>query len=338
MAEATTVHVKNISSHTSEAQVKDFFSFCGKISNLSISKDGDAQSAAVTFEKPTAAKTALLLDNTQLGPNLVHVSSAASLEELSSPKSAGGHDEHAQSEDVPQEDKPRARIIAEYLAHGYTFSDQAIQRAIDLDKQHGYSSRFSTALSSWDQKTKASERAAAIDQKFGVSNKAGQGYRTFNSYFEKAMNTPSGQKVRDFYMNTSKQVVDVHTEARRLADMKAGKSPTEQSAAGTPGMSAAAGGMAATGANAPASHGELVEKMNMEQIPGTSNTKCTCAGESGTCPCAPGQCRCAGCGKVSMEQTKVYDHIPTLTRLKQNPEERKVSEAAQHTTSVPPTQ
>lgn len=30
----TTVHVKNISPSTSEAQVRDFFSFCGKISNL----------------------------------------------------------------------------------------------------------------------------------------------------------------------------------------------------------------------------------------------------------------------------------------------------------------
>jgi RNA recognition motif-containing protein len=59
---ANTVHVKNISSATSEKEVKDFFSFCGKISNLEITPSGETQSATVTFEKETAAKTALLLD------------------------------------------------------------------------------------------------------------------------------------------------------------------------------------------------------------------------------------------------------------------------------------
>lgn len=66
----TTVHVKNISHKTTEKQVRDFFSFCGKIRNLSVTPTSDAadapQSATVTFEKETAAKTALLLDNTTL--------------------------------------------------------------------------------------------------------------------------------------------------------------------------------------------------------------------------------------------------------------------------------
>jgi hypothetical protein len=44
-----------------------------------------------------------------------------------------------------------------------------------------------------------------------------------HSYFEKAINTPSGRKLRDFYSQTDKQVRDIHAEARRLADLKAGK-------------------------------------------------------------------------------------------------------------------
>ena len=48
----TTIHVKNISTQTSEDQVRDFFSFCGKISSISVTKDNEGtQSAAVTFEK-----------------------------------------------------------------------------------------------------------------------------------------------------------------------------------------------------------------------------------------------------------------------------------------------
>merc|ERR1711939_960618 len=76
----STVHVKGISSQTSEKEIRDFFSFCGKIQSLSVTPESSdansTQSASVTFEKETAAKTALLLDNTQLGPAQVSVSSA----------------------------------------------------------------------------------------------------------------------------------------------------------------------------------------------------------------------------------------------------------------------
>lgn len=335
-AEHTTVHVKNISPQTSEAQVRDFFSFCGKISNLSVSKDGETQSAAVTFEKPTAAKTALLLDNTQLGPNLVHVTAAASLEELSSPKTAEAG-QSTQTNDVPQEDKPRSRIVAEYLAHGYTISDKAIERAISLDKQHGVSTKFTSALSQWDQKLKASERAKGVDTQYGISDKAGQGMRSFHSYFEKALGSPTGQRVRTFYMDTSKQVMDVHQEARRLADMKAGKPTPEQAhmekipgtekthcnCGGSTGACPCEPGQCAC-ASCPKnteqpSHSELVERMNMEKIPGTDNTKCSCGGAEGTCPCEPGKCRCANCNK--------------------NPEKGKAAEASQGpTVGTPATQ
>jgi RNA recognition motif-containing protein len=118
---STTVHVEGISSQTTEKEVRDFFSFCGKISDISVkptSNDASAtKSATVTFEKETAAKTALLLDNTQLGPSQVTVKSTASLGDLSATskaEAAAAEREH----DVDQEDKPRSRIIAEYLAHG----------------------------------------------------------------------------------------------------------------------------------------------------------------------------------------------------------------------------
>jgi hypothetical protein len=90
----------------------------GKISNIKVTPTSDGadstKSATVTFEKETAAKTALLLDNTQLGPSQVTVKSAASLGDLTG--EPRGEEEEAH--DVAQEDKPRSRILAEYLAHG----------------------------------------------------------------------------------------------------------------------------------------------------------------------------------------------------------------------------
>lgn len=231
----STVHVANISPETSEKEVRDFFSFCGKITSLSISpssgESGAPQSATVTFEKETAAKTALLLDQTQLGPTSVKVTSAASIDDLAGSRAAEpstAKDENGQ--ELEQEDKPRSRIVAEYLAQGYTISDQAIQKAISLDQKHGISQRFTSILAKFDNKYHATDKARGLDESYQLSNKAASGWRGLNSYFEKALDTPTGRKVRDFYVQSDKQVRDIHAEARRLADLKSGKNADEKDA------------------------------------------------------------------------------------------------------------
>lgn len=201
----------------------------GKITQLQVTPADESQSATVTFEKETAAKTALLLDNTQLGSNHVAVSSATGSDDFgsSTPDETG--------DEITQEQKPRSRIIAEYLAHGYAITDQTTQRAIDLDHKHGFSAKFLETLQQLDQKTQATGRAKSIDQKYDITTKATQTVSTvwsgLNSYYEKAAGTPTGQKLVDFYTKSSKQVQDIHKEALRLAELKkteaAGSSETE---------------------------------------------------------------------------------------------------------------
>lgn len=260
---STTVHVAGISSQTSEKEVRDFFSFCGKITSLSVTPSSDAadapKSASVTFEKETAAKTALLLDNTQLGSSQVHVTTASGIDDIAS---KAGHATSAESDEILQEDKPRSRIVAEYLAHGYLLGDNVLQKAIQLDNQHGYSNRFTSALASFDSKYKATDKARSVDQSYGVTQKATGAWNGLNSYFEKALSTPTGQKVRDFYVVGDRQVRDIHNEARRLADLKAGKPQNEP-----------------------------------ESVSGTDKTVCKCGGSEGTCGCAPGTCGCSRCAK-----------------------------------------
>jgi hypothetical protein len=250
-----------------------------------------AQSATVTFEKETAAKTALLLDNTQLGPAQVSVSSAASLDQLAGSK--GTTSEEHSGDNVAQEDKPRARIVAEYLAHGYVISDGAIQRAIALDQQHGISNRFMSALTNFDSKLKVSERSAQVDQRYGVSNRAQQGWLGLSSYFEKAANTPTGQKLRAFYESGSKQVMDVHNEAKHLAALKTGKSEGDVM---NPNQTPSADAAAAVSGEKPTPEQAEMEKVTVD---GQEKTKCNCGGADGKCPCEPGKCACAGCSKAS---------------------------------------
>jgi len=215
---ASTVYVTNISSKTSEKEVKDFFSFCGKISNIEITPTGETQKATVTFEKETAAKTALLLDNTALGATQVKVASATG-----SSDDDGSHftsNEQRDTDDITQEEKPRSRIVAEYLAHGYVIGDNAVQRAIDLDSKHGVSTRFMTTLSNLDSKYHATDKAKSVDQSYGVSQKTNNLLSGLSSYFVKATDTPTGKKLVNFYSQTSQQVQDIHAEARRLADLQ----------------------------------------------------------------------------------------------------------------------
>lgn len=245
---ANTVNVKNIASQTSEKEVRDFFSFCGKISKLELTPEGDTQSATVTFEKETAAKTALLLDNTQLFANQVKVTSASG-----STDDDGSHfnsNEKRDSDEITQEDKPRSRILAEYLAHGYVIGDQTVQRAIDLDSKHGVSNRFLTTLQNLDTKYHATDKAKSVDQSYGVTQKTSSLLSGLTSYYEKAAGTPTGKKLVNFYTQTTRQVADIHNEARRLADLKkeeggAQKVPgsektTSTTTTGTPSASEAA--------------------------------------------------------------------------------------------------
>lgn len=192
----------------------------------------------MTFEKSTAAKTALLLSETQLGPNLVQVSGNSTSDVTSPADHATSSGDHM--DDIAQEDKPRTRIIAEYLAHGYTISDNVISRAIDVDKSHGYSTRFTELFKSVDDKTGATATAKNIDAKYGIMEKSAQVWNTLGSFCGKALDSQPGQKLVDLYHHGEKSVTDVHNEARRLADLKAqqdtaGKSKDLHSVPGTEG-------------------------------------------------------------------------------------------------------
>jgi len=269
---ANIVHVKNISAQTDDKEVRDFFSFCGKITSLDVNNEGDTKSATVTFEKETAAKTALLLDNTQLGNSTVQVSGSSSDPSSGAPASSIS-DEKDDEHDIPQEDKPRSRIVAEYLAHGYVIGDHAIQKAIDLDNKHGVSSRFTLALQQFDQKYKATDRAQQLDSQYHITDRANAGWKGLQSYFEKAANTPTGQRIATFYTESNKKVQDIHNEARRLADLKRGRREDPEAKA--------------------------ANEKTIQQVPGSDQTTCQCGGVSGVCPCE--NCACAGCAKAGLK-------------------------------------
>ncbi|PMD48458.1 hypothetical protein L207DRAFT_414465 [Hyaloscypha variabilis F] len=295
---ANTVHVKNISSATSEKEVKDFFSFCGKITSLEIAPSGETQNATVTFEKETAAKTALLLDNTKLGATEVQVTSATG-----STDDDGSHftkNTERDTDEITQEEKPRSRIIAEYLAHGYVLGDQAIQRAIDLDQKHGVSTRFVSTIQGLNEKYHATDKARSVDQSYGVTQKTNSLLSGLTSYYEKAAGTPTGQKLVNFYTQSSRQVQDIHAEARRLADLK----KQEGGVSTVPGTEKSKCNCGSQAEACPCAPGHCAcancDKSDVKKVSGSNKTTCSCGGKTDICGCAPGECACNSCPKADM--------------------------------------
>jgi len=235
----TTVEASNLGKEVTEKQVTDFFSFCGKIQKLELKPDGDTQKAIITFERPSAARTALLLQDAHLGTSQVHVTSSVPLDGSATPPQST--DKSASSHDFPQEDKPRTAVLAEYLSQGYTLTDQALQKAIEYDHKNGISKRFHALLNSalgtahtYDQKLGVTSRAVAVDEKYAIHERAKSTATGLWRYFENALDTPTGKKVRSFYDDRKKEALEIHNEARRLADERKGAAagetaPTQES-------------------------------------------------------------------------------------------------------------
>ena len=74
-----------------------------------------------------------------------------------------------------------------------------------------------------------------MDEKYGIQDRAKGGFSGLMRYFENALDTPTGKRVRTFYDDRRKEALDIHTEARRLADERKGAtSPGSSTAPGFP--------------------------------------------------------------------------------------------------------
>ncbi|KAG1743243.1 uncharacterized protein EDB91DRAFT_1126487 [Suillus paluster] len=234
------VTISNISSNTTQEKLHEFFSFCGSIQSIDLKSEGDSkQSAVVTFEKPSSVGTALMLKGGTLDGEQLHITSDVKNH---------NHQEgsHHSSAPFEQSDKPRAGIAAEYLAKGYKLSDHILQRAIEVDHKHGISKRFIDYMHGLDKSVGqkalgpdqtvsgkvhstlkgAHTRAMTIDEQKGYSKAA-------HEYYSKAISSPFGKSVLEFYTTTSKQVLDIHEEARRMVDQQSGTASTPGNTATT---------------------------------------------------------------------------------------------------------
>ena len=85
--------------------------------------------------------------------------------------------------------------------------EQATQQARAMDQQKGYSK-------------------IASDVRYSLSRFLIFLILVSQQYYAKAKSSEWGQKVKDFYTNTSKQIIDIHEEARRISLQSKAKNTT----------------------------------------------------------------------------------------------------------------
>jgi len=175
------VFVTNISPNATEKTVSDFFSFCGRITRLTLrSSTEGSQEAIVVFESDSAAKTALLLTNALIVDRPITVVPyfpAADEETQGVTAEAGQATITERSHAVPDAERTKTSVMASLVAAGYVLGSDTIQRARDLDDKHMISlqlkvgaEQIKAKANEIDRTLHISETATAI--KTGVVEKA----------------------------------------------------------------------------------------------------------------------------------------------------------------------
>ncbi|KAF9930560.1 hypothetical protein FBU30_000349 [Linnemannia zychae] len=210
------IYVSNISEDASEKTVKDFFLFCGKIVEFELQKEGDRQVALVLFERESAAKTACMLTNAMI------VNSQISVKPY--------FEESNDADHTAQENKPKATVLAEILAAGYTLQDQIIEKGLEFDAKYGFVGKIQAYVEAakaqaknLDEKFHVTAKATELDHKYHVQDRVNAAVEQGKDYSNQALQTPSGQKVAGVASQVKEQIAAVHYEARRLADEKKNK-------------------------------------------------------------------------------------------------------------------
>lgn len=175
------VFVTNISPNATEKTVSDFFSFCGRITRLTLrSVTEGSLEAIVIFESESAAKTALLLTNALIVDRPITVVPyfpVVGEEPAGVTAEAGQPVITERPHAAPDAERTKTSVMASLVAAGYVLGSDTIQRARDLDDKHMITlqlkvgaEQIKAKANEIDRQLHISETATAI--KTGVVEKA----------------------------------------------------------------------------------------------------------------------------------------------------------------------
>lgn len=218
------VIVSKVNPLVSTEKIKELFSFCGAIENVTQLAPDQFE---VLFQLTKALETALLLNEAELEDSVISVSTKDSFPEKDTLALSLGAQAYPENEDINQEEKPKLAVLAQLLASGYKISDSLIEKAIAFDKEKGLSQSFLAFINDLDAKyihtqdpestaLKNMEKANAALGDITSRLNTFANLRDVQNYLDKAAASSSGLKIHQFYKNVTQEIMEVHQEANRL--------------------------------------------------------------------------------------------------------------------------
>jgi len=200
-----------------EKVVKDFFSFCGTITSLTLENG----TATIVFSTPEAARSASLLHGATLHSQQITVETLAGV----------GSTQSDVPSTQPAPHKTNVSIIESLIAAGYHLADTTSQQAKQLDEQYQLTQKANSVLQpisekvqDFDKQYKLSEHCQATFDDLGKKIQAvDQEYNigaTLNQALNAAVNT--GELARDVIVarsqETSAAIHDSTTDIRNQGE------------------------------------------------------------------------------------------------------------------------
>ncbi|KAJ2732161.1 Protein vip1 [Coemansia sp. BCRC 34962] len=210
----TYIIVEGIALSATEANVRDFFAFCGPIEILELQKlESGSQRALIKFGNVDAAKTSLLLSNALINYEPIRVSSASTSAPAAASPPVAGPSSTEQRGAHDYEGKPALYVVHELLAAGYLVGEHVVGRASEFDSKYRVTDRTTEQARSLDSQYKFSNYLQQWDDKFKLTRRAKQAYDKFQSH-------PVGSKVVLTVNDAYQSALQLSQEARELAERK----------------------------------------------------------------------------------------------------------------------
>ncbi|KAJ1936240.1 Protein vip1, partial [Linderina macrospora] len=213
--DATFVVIDNLALSATEANVRDFFAFCGTIQSLELQKtERGTQVGLIKFETADNAKTSLLLSNALINYEAITVHP---LFPETNPETPPNEPAARTTEPTPTQPsssgKPALYIVHELLAAGHVLGEQVISRASEFDAKHRITERSQQQARSLDSQYKLSDYLRQWDSKFNLTKRATDAYNKMQSH-------PTGQKVLFTVKDAYDSALELRNQAREIAERK----------------------------------------------------------------------------------------------------------------------
>ncbi|XP_078429636.1 binding partner of ACD11 1-like [Wolffia australiana] len=166
-----TIRVSNLSSHATERDLRNFFSFSGEISQIRFASfDEDDDSVAyVTFREARGVETACLLTGSTIAEQVVYIEPWGNSEELQRTRADGLSVTPGQAMTMTQE------VVKTMIAMGYVLSKDALGRARAFDEACGLSAAATAKMADLSRRigiTDKIDAIRAVDAQYHLSETA----------------------------------------------------------------------------------------------------------------------------------------------------------------------